>query len=915
MLAEGDALASALSRDEGASTRAREHAYKKLMRKMVHGWATRVMIERVAASALTEIALNLVVRKSLRLWAKTAKSIKSARASIRAAQLLQQVAPSDSESSDEEPIRSRTILRAAPASGRTAIAAESTRRWATPKAQTMPMPAAAKSGARARARASQPEQVDSSSDEGSWAASGLRAPASVAMAPMHAPPSKTGKSKLLGTAPSTTRDEAFDAFLTDIGLDRIGAELRAVGIMSEKILSFMSFADVRTKTGFLLPSERGARGKTQLENWEVRALKAVTAKQSEAPAEAEPPEHDASAATRRPRAVSISAVPGAGVVSSGAVMGEPAGAPPSSRTLLGVHVEDLVVASLRNGKASSTLISGKVTACDDSGDADATCDVTSADGQVTEVEMMLVALHLEQRGTDDAGRAGAARGAAAQPSKTAPSHPLKHLPLVATATSRVTKTALPEVVKAWTRALLPAVARHVPQANDIESTAATSEEAAENLEVLLELAVDAELISASELRSDATGEETLQEARMRAKRTAGTLRAAPAPAGAGDALPLVEQDTSDISGRELLQVAQSIALGNKPEASNQKHQGHKRLEAVAALAPALKLMNGLADKAENNTLSMDDFEAACQESTAVAELLKSSGVTCPSGASITLHGVWERVTRVQRAVIAVAARHMSKSRLLVEGGDGKALAEAALYGTIGSFDWHKLYETQQAKPILGGSPSDGGKKDKEVDPDKIVNACMPAIEWALQHLNPTDPTVAHTMLAVRSAIADCVKQGSSTRKAVHHLLEPLLRLLSEECIEFAHGKKLPVMREVWNTVCLQPAVTRYLQSSGDDEKSAEAKKELASTKAALEKAVTKVESMAKRLTELEQLCAKRWKKTAVVEWELAEREPNNTAAYSGGRGNGTKGGTKGGGKPTKAKPELDATKEPKKDGE
>ena len=35
-------------------TRAREHAYKKLMRKMVHGWATRVMLERVAASALTE---------------------------------------------------------------------------------------------------------------------------------------------------------------------------------------------------------------------------------------------------------------------------------------------------------------------------------------------------------------------------------------------------------------------------------------------------------------------------------------------------------------------------------------------------------------------------------------------------------------------------------------------------------------------------------------------------------------------------------------------------------------------------------------------------------------------------------------------------------------------------------------------
>ena len=436
----------------------------------------------------------------------------------------------------------------------------------------------------------------------------------------------------------------------------------------------------------------------------------------------------------------------------------------------------------------------------------------------------------------------------------------------------------------------------------------TAADNAENLEVLLELLVKTSVLQVNDLKASAGyGEDDgLQSARLRARRLALELGPPDKPApSAPDAVPLIDLKQQTLT-RELM-----AAAGKAPETSAEKAAGEKRLIDVAMDASLSASVIGLHALETAGKLTLADFKKAAS-AIQVAELLKQSKIGLPTGASAALRTLWEAYGAVQRGVKREVTRELEK--LMPEGADCEALAAAVFDGNLHALDLQKIVSSKATKTVLGStSPKSKGAAAKADAADVASESyahCITGLEFALEILNPNDSSVIATMRLVRAEVEALHRSGHNRGDAANKLLSALLTEYDHDHEEYRRGRAQPMLSTAWETALKTNKIAKLISSAGGESVKVTAleapvTEQAAKLKTAADeahKATTKIETMNKRLTELEQLCSKRWKETkANFGSDESGSESSGSATPNGGRGGGSKPklthASKGAGKP------------------
>jgi len=465
----------------------------------------------------------------------------------------------------------------------------------------------------------------------------------------------------------------------------------------------------------------------------------------------------------------------------------------------------------------------------------------------------------------------------------------KHLPLVEVAMRNVPDADCPGCIATWMTSVGKAAVRTLGGAYELPELASEADNA-ENLEVMLEVLVKASIIEVNDLKAEANEDDGLQCARLRARRLALEMSPAARPAPSTPVDPLIDVKQQAIT-RELL-----AAAGKTSETSAEKAAGEKRLLDVARDAELSARVLALHALETAGKLTLADFKKAASAAQ-VAELLKQSKIGLPTGASAALRTLWEAYSAVQRGINREVARELEK--LMPEGADCEALANATLDGTLHVLDLQKIVSSKATKTVLGStSPKTKGAAAKATTTDAASESyahCITGLEFALEVFNPNDQSVIATMRQVRSEVESLHRSGFNRGDAANKLLSALLTEYDHDHEEYRRGRSPPLLSTAWETALKTNKISKLISSSGGENIKVTALEALVSEQATklkaaadeAHKATTKVDKMATRLTELEQLCAKRWKETkSNFISDESGSESSRPATPNGGRGKG-----------------------------
>ena len=465
----------------------------------------------------------------------------------------------------------------------------------------------------------------------------------------------------------------------------------------------------------------------------------------------------------------------------------------------------------------------------------------------------------------------------------------KHLPLVEVAMRNVPDADCPGCIATWMTSVGKAAVRTLGGAYELPELASEADNA-ENLEVMLEVLVKASIIEFNDLKAEAYEDDGLQCARLRARRLALEMSPAARPAPSTPVDPLIDVKQQAIT-RELL-----AAAGKTSETSAEKAAGEKRLLDVARDAELSARVLALHALETAGKLTLADFKKAAS-AVQVAELLKQSKIGLPTGASAALRTLWEAYSAVQRGINREVARELEK--LMPEGADCEALANATLDGTLHVLDLQKIVSSKATKTVLGStSPKTKGAAAKATTTDAASESyahCITGLEFALEVFNPNDQSVIATMRQVRSEVESLHRSGFNRGDAANKLLSALLTEYDHDHEEYRRGRSPPLLSTAWETALKTNKISKLISSSGGENIKVTALEALVTEQAAklkaaadeAHKATTKVDKMATRLTELEQLCAKRWKETkSNFVSDESGSESSRPATPNGGRGKG-----------------------------
>ena len=469
----------------------------------------------------------------------------------------------------------------------------------------------------------------------------------------------------------------------------------------------------------------------------------------------------------------------------------------------------------------------------------------------------------------------------------------KMLPLVDTAMKAVPVDDADSCIATWLNTIGRSASRVLGDVYELPALG-TADDNAENLEVLLELLVKSSVIQINDLKGAAFGEDDgLQSARLRARRLAIELSPPEKPASSmPDAVPLIDLKQQTLT-RELM-----AAAGKAPETSAEKAAGEKRLIDVALDASLSASVVGLHALETAGKLSLADFKKAAS-AVQVAELLKQSKIGLPTGASSALRTLWEAYGAVQRGIKREVARELEK--LMPEGADCEALAAAVFDGNLHALDLQKVVSSKATKTVLGStspkSKTAAAKADAADAASESYAHCITGLEFALEVLNPNDSNVVATMRLVRAEVEALHRSGYNRGDAANKLLSALLTEYDHDHEEYRRGRAQPLLSTAWETALKTNKISKLISSAGGESVKVvaleallnEQAEKLKTAAAEAHKAATKVETMNKRLTELEQLCSKRWKETkANFISDESGSESSRPATPNGGRGGGTK---------------------------
>ena len=467
------------------------------------------------------------------------------------------------------------------------------------------------------------------------------------------------------------------------------------------------------------------------------------------------------------------------------------------------------------------------------------------------------------------------------------------LPLVDTAMKAVPVDDADSCIATWLTTIGRSASRVLGDVYELPALG-TADDNAENLEVLLELLVKSSVIQINDLKGAAFGEDDgLQSARLRARRLAIELSPPEKPASSmPDAVPLIDLKQQTLT-RELM-----AAAGKAPETSAEKAAGEKRLIDVALDASLSASVVGLHALETAGKLSLADFKKAAS-AVQVAELLKQSKIGLPTGASSALRTLWEAYGAVQRGIKREVTRELEK--LMPEGADCEALAAAVFDGNLHALDLQKVVSSKATKTVLGStSPKSkiaAAKADAADAASESYAHCITGLEFALEVLNPNDSNVIATMRLVRAEVEALHRSGYNRGDAANKLLSALLTEYDHDHEEYRRGRAQPLLSTAWETALKTNKISKLISSAGGESVKVvaleallnEQAEKLKTAAAEAHKAATKVETMNKRLTELEQLCSKRWKETkANFISDESGSESSRPATPNGGRGGGTK---------------------------
>ena len=469
----------------------------------------------------------------------------------------------------------------------------------------------------------------------------------------------------------------------------------------------------------------------------------------------------------------------------------------------------------------------------------------------------------------------------------------KMLPLVDTAMKAVPADDADSCIVTWLTTIGRSASRVLSDVYELPAIG-TADDNAENLEVLLELLVKSSTLQIHDLKGAAFGEDDgLQSARLRARRLALELSPPDKPAQSmPDAVPLIDLKQQTLT-RELM-----AAAGKAPETSAEKAAGEKRLIDVALDASLSASVINLHALETAGKLKLADFKKAAS-AVQVAELLKQSKIGLPTGASSALRTLWEAYGAVQRGVKREVTRELEK--LMPEGADCEALAAAVFDGNLHALDLQKIVSSKATKTVLGStSPKSKGAAAKADAADAASESyahCITGLEFALEVLNPNDSYVVATMRLVRAEVEALHRSGYNRGDAANKLLSALLTEYDHDHEEYRRGRAQPLLSTAWETALKTNKISKLISSAGGESVKVvalealltEQAEKLKTAAAEAHKAATKVETMNKRLTELEQLCSKRWKETkANFVSDESGSESSRPATPNGGRGGGTK---------------------------
>ena len=432
----------------------------------------------------------------------------------------------------------------------------------------------------------------------------------------------------------------------------------------------------------------------------------------------------------------------------------------------------------------------------------------------------------------------------------------KMLPLVDVAMKAVPADNVDSCIVTWLTTIGRSASRVLVDAYELPEVG-TSEDNAENLEVLLELLVKLSVLQVGDLKPEPGEEDGLQCARLRARRLALELSPPDKPAPSmPDAVPLIDVKQQALT-RELM-----AAAGKAPETSAEKAAGEKRLIDVALNAKLTASVIGLHGLEIDGKLKLADFKKAAS-AVQVAELLKQSKIGLPTGASSALRTLWEAYGAVQRGVKREVTRELEK--LMPEGADCEALAAAVFDGILHTLDLQKIVSSKATKTVLGStSPKSKGAAAKAEAADAASESyahCITGLEFALEVLNPNDSSVITTMRLVRAEVEALHRSGHNRGDAANKLLSALLTEYDHDHEEYRRGRAQPVLSTAWETALKTNKISKLISSAGGESVKVvalealvtEQAEKLKTTAAEAHKAATKIETMNKRLTELEQL--------------------------------------------------------------
>ena len=288
--------------------------------------------------------------------------------------------------------------------------------------------------------------------------------------------------------------------------------------------------------------------------------------------------------------------------------------------------------------------------------------------------------------------------------------------------------------------------------------------------------------------------------------------------------------SSDDSLAVALEAVASTRTMTKYEAENQEElrASKSRLGKVADVQSAVQNLKELADAQSKTTEPIEKLELfaqACKEDETLAELLHSSHVREPQGASSLTGGEAGACARAvsQVAVATVGAMRDVLRKLLPPNANAATLAKHAYNGTLGGKSNAEFRISAIVAPSdknqswLGTSTAatTGGKKSKPTNEDHLVTliSVYPAITNALALLHPTDTSIHLILAQVMGMVAKgLVRCG--VEAAVNAVLAPLLETYELEWDAFQKGTnaKMPDLESVWSKVRAEASVQAYLSS-------------------------------------------------------------------------------------------------------